>query len=181
MDPLHITPLEIRPLEDEASNSLAQTPDSLAQQQKQQASSFFSALFGGGSGGQQQQQQQQGEQAAPPVQPLPLHHEDSTNCQQPTSSATANSTASKVRAASANEDGYQWRKYGEKIVKGSVNPRSYYKCSTSTCPARKTVERAAGAIVATEYKGQHNHQAPTLKTAKQRKVSGVFLGGWLHT
>eukprot|EP00967_Tisochrysis_lutea_P121982 scaffold201485_cov19-Tisochrysis_lutea.AAC.2 len=45
-----------------------------------------------------------------------------------------------------------WRKYGEKIVKGSVNPRSYYKCSTSTCPARKTVERAGGAIVATEYK-----------------------------
>ena len=27
------------------------------------------------------------------------------------------------------DDGYQWRKYGEKTVKGSPYPRNYFKCS----------------------------------------------------
>lgn len=52
----------------------------------------------------------------------------------------------------AHTHALQWRKYGEKHVKGSANPRSYYKCSNQGCPARKTVERAEGAIIATEYK-----------------------------
>jgi len=33
----------------------------------------------------------------------------------------------------------QWRKYGEKIVRDSVNPRSYYKCSDQNCPAKKVI------------------------------------------
>lgn len=41
----------------------------------------------------------------------------------------------------ANDDGYNWRKYGEKQVKGSPFPRSYYKCSQPGCPAKKVVER----------------------------------------
>jgi len=59
----------------------------------------------------------------------------------------------------ANHDGWQWRKYGEKIVRDSVNPRSYYKCSDQSCPAKKVVERDLhdGFIVATSYKGNHNH------------------------
>ncbi len=52
-------------------------------------------------------------------------------------------------------------RYGEKIVKGSVNPRSYYKCSHPTCPAKKVVERSGGGdIVNTEYKVR------------------VWVGGW---
>ncbi|KDD72049.1 hypothetical protein H632_c3951p0, partial [Helicosporidium sp. ATCC 50920] len=30
------------------------------------------------------------------------------------------------REGAANEDGYNWRKYGEKTVRNSVHPRSYY-------------------------------------------------------
>ncbi|GAX78610.1 hypothetical protein CEUSTIGMA_g6049.t1 [Chlamydomonas eustigma] len=66
-------------------------------------------------------------------------------------------------ARAANHDGWQWRKYGEKIVKGSPNPRSYYKCSHSGCSAKKIVERnAQGEILATEYKGDHSHPAPSM-------------------
>lgn len=44
-------------------------------------------------------------------------------------------------------------RYGEKLVKNSVNPRSYYKCSHPNCGAKKIVERDCnGDIINTEYK-----------------------------
>ena len=59
------------------------------------------------------------------------------------------------------EDGYNWRKYGQKQVKGSENPRSYYKCTNPGCPTKKKVERnIQGQITEIIYKGAHNHQKP---------------------
>ncbi|GFR41859.1 hypothetical protein Agub_g2639, partial [Astrephomene gubernaculifera] len=62
----------------------------------------------------------------------------------------------------ANSDGWQWRKYGEKLVKGSQHPWSYYKCSHPGCTAKKKVWRSKddGAVLTTEYKGEHCHAAP---------------------
>lgn len=59
------------------------------------------------------------------------------------------------------EDGYNWRKYGQKQVKGSENPRSYYKCTFPNCPTKKKVERSLdGQITEIVYKGSHNHPKP---------------------
>lgn len=62
---------------------------------------------------------------------------------------------------STAEDGYNWRKYGQKHVKGSEYPRSYYKCTHPNCPVKKKVERShEGHITEIIYKGAHNHQKP---------------------
>ncbi|KAJ6936501.1 WRKY transcription factor 3 isoform X2 [Populus alba x Populus x berolinensis] len=56
------------------------------------------------------------------------------------------------------DDGYNWRKYGQKPIKGSEYPRSYYKCTHLNCPVKKKVERSSdGQITEIIYKGQHNH------------------------
>lgn len=59
-----------------------------------------------------------------------------------------------------SEDGYNWRKYGQKHVKGSEYPRSYYKCTHPTCQVKKKVERSHdGQITEIIYKA-HNHPKP---------------------
>ncbi|KAK1670897.1 hypothetical protein QYE76_059056 [Lolium multiflorum] len=57
------------------------------------------------------------------------------------------------------DDGYKWRKYGQKSIKNSPNPRSYYRCTNPRCNAKKQVERAVDepdTLVVT-YEGLHLH------------------------
>ncbi|GAV83670.1 WRKY domain-containing protein [Cephalotus follicularis] len=65
------------------------------------------------------------------------------------------------------EDGYRWRKYGQKAVKNSPFPRSYYRCTSVSCNVKKRVERSFTdpSIVMTTYEGQHTHPSTVLSRA----------------
>ncbi|KAL2472564.1 putative WRKY transcription factor 4 [Forsythia ovata] len=73
------------------------------------------------------------------------------------------------------DDGYNWRKYGQKQVKGSEYPRSYYKCTHPKCPVKKKVERSLeGQITEIIYKGQHNHEPPNKRTKDAGNSNGTL-------
>ncbi|XP_002988797.2 probable WRKY transcription factor 23 [Selaginella moellendorffii] len=60
------------------------------------------------------------------------------------------------------DDGYRWRKYGQKAVKNSPYPRSYYRCTYTKCHVKKRVERSSkdSSLVITTYEGVHTHHSP---------------------
>jgi WRKY transcription factor 33 len=71
-----------------------------------------------------------------------------------------------------SDDGYNWRKYGQKQVRGSENPRSYYKCTYPNCPTKKKVERSIeGQITEIVYKGNHNHPKPQVGVRRNSSSS----------
>jgi hypothetical protein len=60
-------------------------------------------------------------------------------------------------------DPWAWRKYGQKLIKGSPYPRSYYKCSSDKrCEARRLVDRCVAdpGFVTITYTGYHFHLVP---------------------
>ncbi|WZZ10227.1 hypothetical protein YC2023_096148 [Brassica napus] len=91
------------------------------------------------------------------------------------------------------DDGYRWRKYGQKVVKNTQHPRSYYRCTQEKCRVKKRVERLADdpRMVITTYEGRHLHSPSNhldddpLSSSHHSSLSNFFWiiyvnvsGGW---
>ncbi|GMP96378.1 hypothetical protein CsSME_00045051 [Camellia sinensis var. sinensis] len=73
-----------------------------------------------------------------------------------------------VTAEGLSSDTWAWRKYGQKPIKGSPHPRSYYRCSSSKgCLARKQVERSESdpEMFVVTYTAEHCHSQPTRRSS----------------
>ncbi|XP_071737154.1 uncharacterized protein [Rutidosis leptorrhynchoides] len=84
-----------------------------------------------------------------------------------------------IHAASDIElsaDGYKWKKYGQKMVKGNPHPRNYYKCTSAGCPVRKHIEMAVdgSSEVILTYEGIHDHEMP-IRNKEQGSPSALLL------
>ena len=83
------------------------------------------------------------------------------------------SESSSLAVDKPTDDGYNWRKYGQKQVKGSEFPRSYYKCTHPNCPVKKKVERSLdGQVTEIIHKGQHNHEPPQPNKRGKEGING---------
>ncbi|CAM0883528.1 unnamed protein product [Alopecurus aequalis] len=77
------------------------------------------------------------------------------------STAPGSKHTAKVRSCGGKTptDGYKWRKYGQKSIKNNPHPRSYYKCTSSHCSAKKHVEKSTDdpEMLIVTYEGSHLH------------------------
>ncbi|XP_004490676.1 uncharacterized protein [Cicer arietinum] len=106
--------------------------------------------------------------------------EDNNNRNELKNYSNGNQKNESLRRRVHDDDGYNWKKYEEKLEKGSENQRSYYKCNWPNCAVKKKVERNIdGEIIETQYKGTHNHYKP--KSAMKRNSSSEFVYSLLQS
>ncbi|KAL2543364.1 putative WRKY transcription factor 75 [Abeliophyllum distichum] len=75
------------------------------------------------------------------------------------------------------DDGYKWRKYGQKAVKNNKFPRSYYRCTYQGCNVKKQIQRLSKdeGIVVTTYEGMHSHPIEKSSDSFQHILSQMHI------
>ncbi|KAI9196654.1 hypothetical protein LWI28_025805 [Acer negundo] len=74
------------------------------------------------------------------------------------------------------EDGYEWKKYGQKFIKNIGKFRSYFKCQRENCMAKKRAEwssRSDGELgeIRIVYDGVHSHDQHSSSASNSQETS----------
>nr|WOP33721.1 WRKY transcription factor 30 [Fagopyrum esculentum] len=72
------------------------------------------------------------------------------------------------------DDGYSWRKYGQKDILGAKNPRSYYRCTyrnTQKCWATRQVQRSEKDDTVFDITYRENHTCTMVRRSKSAPAS----------
>ncbi|KAL0806111.1 hypothetical protein Bca101_098603 [Brassica carinata] len=80
------------------------------------------------------------------------------------------------------KDGYQWRKYGQKVTRNNPSPRAYFKCACApSCSVKKKVQRSVDdqSVLVATYEGEHNHPMSSQIDSNNGLNRYISLGG--HT
>nr|XP_010932751.1 probable WRKY transcription factor 43 [Elaeis guineensis] len=77
------------------------------------------------------------------------------------------------RSLTLPEDGYEWKKYGQKFIQNIRKYRNYFKCRNKRCNAKKRVEwhprdPSSKKII---YTGVHNHPPPRPQSPSEQEAS----------
>ncbi|GAM21146.1 hypothetical protein SAMD00019534_043210 [Acytostelium subglobosum LB1] len=85
--------------------------------------------------------------------------------------------ASAPPTSSSGGDGYNWRKYGQKNIKGHQLTRNYYKCTYPGCRAKKQEEKnSTDNKCSIQYKGRHVHALPVAKGENTKRLEDIEPG-----
>ncbi|XP_061981388.1 WRKY transcription factor 44-like [Populus nigra] len=59
------------------------------------------------------------------------------------------------------EDGFEWKKYGQKFIKNIGKFRGYFRCQKRNCMAKKRAEWSNPENLRIVYEGSHSHASST--------------------
>ncbi|XP_059461538.1 probable WRKY transcription factor 40 isoform X2 [Corylus avellana] len=113
---------------------------------------------------------------------------DEESCKRPKENIKTKASRVCVRTDASDKslivkDGYQWRKYGQKVTRDNPSPRAYFKCSFApSCPVKKKVQRSAEdpCILVAIYEGVHNHMSPSHAEISLRSSQCANHGSSIH-
>ncbi|XP_026666347.1 WRKY transcription factor 71-like [Phoenix dactylifera] len=71
------------------------------------------------------------------------------------------------------EDGYEWKKYGQKFIQNIRKNRSYFKCRNRRCKAKKRLEWLPSdpSSIRVIYQGAHDHPSPRPQSNLEQEAS----------
>ncbi|XP_020232263.1 probable WRKY transcription factor 40 [Cajanus cajan] len=109
---------------------------------------------------------------------------DEESCKKPKEEIKTKVSRVSVRTEASDtslivKDGYQWRKYGQKVTRDNPSPRAYFKCSFApSCPVKKKVQRSVDdqSVLVATYEGEHNHPHPSQMEVTTSSNRCVTLG-----